>query len=125
MRWPSVFTAWRRRSDELGWQDDDGRHRGGGQFERDLLIERTLAGQARARAEGKRFGRKPVLDGEQRQKALQRLADGASVSGGGAGDEGQQGYHHAGPPGGSDNYVGLLMTRAIRSKTLSPSWTGG
>ena len=50
------------------------------QFEKDLLIERTLSGQARARAEGKRFGRKPVLDGEQRQKALQRLADGASVS---------------------------------------------
>ena len=52
------------------------------QFERDLLIERTLSGQARARAEGKRFGRKPVLDGEQRQKALQRLADGASISAG-------------------------------------------
>jgi putative DNA-invertase from lambdoid prophage Rac len=50
------------------------------QFERDLLIERTLAGQARARAEGKRFGRKPVLDGERRQKALQRVADGASIS---------------------------------------------
>ncbi len=40
----------------------------------------TYAGQARARAEGKRFGRKPVLDGEQRQKALQRLAEGASIS---------------------------------------------
>ena len=39
------------------------------QFERDLLIERTLSGQARARAEGKRFGRKPVLDGEQRRPA--------------------------------------------------------
>jgi putative DNA-invertase from lambdoid prophage Rac len=50
------------------------------QFERDLLIERTLSGQARAKVEGKRFGRKPVLDGEQRQKALQRLADGASIS---------------------------------------------
>jgi hypothetical protein len=50
------------------------------QFERDLLIERTLSGQARARAEGKTFGRKPVLDGEQRQKALQRLSDGASIS---------------------------------------------
>ena len=50
------------------------------QFEKDLLIERTLSGQARARAEGKRFGRKPVLDGEQRQKALQRLSDGASIS---------------------------------------------
>jgi putative DNA-invertase from lambdoid prophage Rac len=42
------------------------------QFERDLLIERTLAGEARARAE--------VLDDELRQKALQRLADGASHS---------------------------------------------
>jgi putative DNA-invertase from lambdoid prophage Rac len=50
------------------------------QFERDLLIERTLSGQARARAEGKTFGRKPVLDSEQRQKALQRLSDGASIS---------------------------------------------
>ena len=50
------------------------------QFERDLLIERTLSGQARARAEGKTFGRKPVLDGEQRQKARQRLSDGASIS---------------------------------------------
>ena len=51
------------------------------QFERDLLIERTLAGQARARAEGKKFGRPAVLsDNEQREKALQRLADGASIS---------------------------------------------
>jgi putative DNA-invertase from lambdoid prophage Rac len=50
------------------------------QFERDLLIERTLSGQARARAEGKRFGRKPVLDDAQRQKALQRLSEGASIS---------------------------------------------
>jgi DNA invertase Pin-like site-specific DNA recombinase len=41
------------------------------QFERDLLIERTLSGQARARAEGKRFGR---------PETLQRLADGASIS---------------------------------------------
>jgi hypothetical protein len=30
----------------------------------------------------KRFGRKPVLDGEQRQKALHRLADGALISAG-------------------------------------------
>jgi putative DNA-invertase from lambdoid prophage Rac len=49
-------------------------------FERDLLIERTLSGQARAKAEGKTFGRKPVLDSQQRQKALQRLSDGASIS---------------------------------------------
>lgn len=50
------------------------------QFERDLLIERTLSGQARARAEGTRFGRKPVLDDAQRQKALQKLSAGASIS---------------------------------------------
>ena len=50
------------------------------QFEHDLLIERTLSGQACARAEGKHFGRKPVLDDDLRQKVLQRLADGASIS---------------------------------------------
>jgi putative DNA-invertase from lambdoid prophage Rac len=51
------------------------------QFEKDLLIERTLAGQARAKAEGKKFGRPAVLTDEGRAKALQRLADGASISG--------------------------------------------
>jgi putative DNA-invertase from lambdoid prophage Rac len=50
------------------------------QFEKDLLIERTLAGQARAKAEGRKFGRPAVLDSEGRAKALQRLADGASIS---------------------------------------------
>src|SRR6202161_955443 len=50
------------------------------QFEKDLLIERTLAGQARAKAEGKKFGRPAVLTDEGRAKALQRLADGASIS---------------------------------------------
>jgi putative DNA-invertase from lambdoid prophage Rac len=50
------------------------------QFERDLLIERTLAGQARARAEGKKFGRPAALTAEGREKALQRLADGAHRS---------------------------------------------
>jgi putative DNA-invertase from lambdoid prophage Rac len=50
------------------------------QFERDLLIERTLAGQARARAEGKKFGRKPILNDKQRRKALERLTAGASIS---------------------------------------------
>src|ERR1700760_3877300 len=49
------------------------------QFEKDLLIERTLAGQARAKAEGKKFGRPVVLTDEGRAKALQRLADGASI----------------------------------------------
>jgi putative DNA-invertase from lambdoid prophage Rac len=50
------------------------------QFERDLLIERTLSGQARAKANGVKFGRKPVLNDEARRRALQRLADGASIS---------------------------------------------
>jgi putative DNA-invertase from lambdoid prophage Rac len=50
------------------------------QFEKDLLIERTLAGQARAKAEGRKFGRPAVLTDEGRARALQRLADGASIS---------------------------------------------
>jgi putative DNA-invertase from lambdoid prophage Rac len=50
------------------------------QFEKDLLIERTQAGQARAKAEGKKFGRPAVLTDEGRAKALQRLADGVSIS---------------------------------------------
>jgi putative DNA-invertase from lambdoid prophage Rac len=50
------------------------------QFERDLLIERTLSGQARAKAEGKKFGRPSALSDKQREETLQRLADGASIS---------------------------------------------
>jgi putative DNA-invertase from lambdoid prophage Rac len=50
------------------------------QFERDLLIERTLSGQARARSEGRRFGRPPILTERQRQQALKSLADGESIS---------------------------------------------
>jgi putative DNA-invertase from lambdoid prophage Rac len=50
------------------------------QFERDLLIERTLSGQARARAEGKKFGRPAALSDKQREETLRRLADGASIS---------------------------------------------
>ncbi len=50
------------------------------QFERDLLIERTLSGQARARAEGKKFGRPTALSDKQREETLRRLADGASIS---------------------------------------------
>jgi hypothetical protein len=57
MKWASVFAAWRWvcQSDESGWQDDHGRHRGGSAVRKDLLIVRTLAGQARAKAEGRRF----------------------------------------------------------------------
>ena len=50
------------------------------QFERDLLIERTLSGQARARAGGKKFGRPTALSDKQREETLQRLAAGASIS---------------------------------------------
>jgi putative DNA-invertase from lambdoid prophage Rac len=50
------------------------------EFERDLLIERTHAGIARARAEGKVMGRPPALTKVQQAEAVRRLADGVSVS---------------------------------------------
>ena len=50
------------------------------EFERDLLIERTRAGIARARAEGKVMGRPPALTKVQQAEAIRRLADGVSVS---------------------------------------------
>ncbi len=50
------------------------------QFERDLLIERTQAGLARAKSEGKVLGRPPALSGEQQDLVRQRLANGESVS---------------------------------------------
>ncbi len=50
------------------------------QFERDLLIERTNAGLARAKAQGKALGRPVTLDETQRAEARARLAAGASVS---------------------------------------------
>ena len=50
------------------------------EFERDVLIERTQAGLARARAEGKTLGRPPALTPAQQTLALQRLAAGESVS---------------------------------------------
>jgi putative DNA-invertase from lambdoid prophage Rac len=50
------------------------------QFERDLIIERTAAGCARARKAGKRFGRPPALTKAQCEKARAQLEQGASVS---------------------------------------------
>ncbi len=50
------------------------------EFERDLLIERTQAGLARAKAEGKTLGRPPALDQAQRQEALRRLSQGDSIA---------------------------------------------
>jgi putative DNA-invertase from lambdoid prophage Rac len=50
------------------------------QFERDLLIERTHAGLARARAAGKVSGRPPTLTPEQRAQARELLDQGRTVS---------------------------------------------
>jgi putative DNA-invertase from lambdoid prophage Rac len=50
------------------------------EFERDLLIERTQAGLARAKAEGKNIGRPSALLAHDADAVRQRLADGASVS---------------------------------------------
>lgn len=50
------------------------------QFERDLLIERTQAGLARAKAEGKTMGRPPALSAEAVKAILAELASGASVA---------------------------------------------
>jgi len=50
------------------------------EFERDLLIERTQSGLARAKAEGKILGRKPTLSESQRAEIGKRLAQGESVS---------------------------------------------
>ena len=50
------------------------------EFERDLLLERTYSGIARARDAGKRFSRPSVLNEEQKQKVLERIKSGASIS---------------------------------------------
>lgn len=50
------------------------------EFERDLLIERTHAGMARARAEGKVMGRPPALTKKRQAEVMQRLAMGVSVA---------------------------------------------
>lgn len=50
------------------------------EFERDLLIERTHAGLARARAEGKKMGRPKAITDGTRGTVLDRLAAGDSVA---------------------------------------------
>ena len=50
------------------------------EMERDLLIERTQAGLARAKAEGKVLGRKPKTDESQRTVIRQQLNSGVTVS---------------------------------------------
>lgn len=50
------------------------------EMERDLLVERTHAGLARARAQGKRGGRPSALSAEQREMARALLAAGSTVA---------------------------------------------
>lgn len=50
------------------------------EFERDLLVERTHAGIARAKSAGKRFGRPPTLSDEQKQAVIERIQAGSSIS---------------------------------------------
>lgn len=50
------------------------------EFERDLLLERTHSGIARAKAAGKRFGRPPTLNQGERQQVMVKLDAGASVA---------------------------------------------
>lgn len=49
------------------------------QFERDLLVERTHAGLARARAEGKKLGRRDALSPAQKVEIRKKLAKGATA----------------------------------------------
>lgn len=50
------------------------------EFERDLLIERTQAGLARAKSEGKTLGRPRILNPFQTLAVQKRIASGASIS---------------------------------------------
>lgn len=50
------------------------------QFERDLLIERTQSGLARAKAEGKRIGRPPALSPAKAEEARHRLQAGDAIA---------------------------------------------
>ena len=50
------------------------------EFERDLLIERILAGLSRAKAEGKTLGRPQSLTDDQCKAVERRLDEGATVS---------------------------------------------
>lgn len=50
------------------------------EFEKDLLVERTQSGLARAKAQGKTLGRRHALSSDQRKDVLQRLAAGEAVA---------------------------------------------
>ena len=48
-------------------------------FERDLLVERTQSGLRRAKAQGKRLGRPPLLNAEQQITVTRKLKAGATL----------------------------------------------
>ena len=50
------------------------------QFERDLLIERTQSGLARAKSQGKTLGRPKVLSESQTKQALHQLGEGKAIA---------------------------------------------
>ena len=50
-----------------------------GQFERDLIRERTKAGLSAAAARGRRGGRKPVVTADKLQRAREYIANGLNV----------------------------------------------
>jgi putative DNA-invertase from lambdoid prophage Rac len=50
------------------------------EFERDLLIERTQSGLARAKSQGKSLGRPRSLDATQIKNVEQRLAEGETIA---------------------------------------------
>lgn len=50
------------------------------EFERDLLLERTHSGIARAKEAGKRFGRPPTLNEDQKQAVMKLINAGTNIS---------------------------------------------
>ncbi len=50
-----------------------------GQFERDLIHDRTKAGLAAAAARGRKGGRKPVVSADKLQRAKEHIANGLNV----------------------------------------------
>lgn len=50
------------------------------QFERDLLIERTQSGLARAKSNGKALGRPKILSESQRQAVIEQLQEGKAIA---------------------------------------------
>jgi putative DNA-invertase from lambdoid prophage Rac len=49
------------------------------EFERDLLVERTQSGLARARSQGRRLGRRPALSEKQQEAVRERRKAGVSL----------------------------------------------